>query len=331
MRWGESRIVAMKSIIAPGDLRERMAQPHVIALAGTCKRYGGRPGNRMWVMKVRQGWRLIAGRDRYAAQVINDAKEAPVEVIEDATPEELADLEEIENLYRRPVENRDELIRARVAKLAARFKVEPELADTASDKPGRPVTPEGRAREQVAAETGRSKEAVRKAEARATAKLERHDDIAADDVDEGAALGVGRSRPAPPPIDTHGHEMPPRMADVAGLVKQYGAIEKAARELRAKVAELDLFGSSVKGENAALLHDVERFLVRLRAATPSDLCPYCEGTAGVKCAVCFESGWVSRAKYESAPAEKRGPVTPKKRAARVVIVNEDGSETEVVS
>ncbi len=36
------------------------------------------------------------------------------------------------------------------------------------------------------------------------------------------------------------------------------------------------------------------------------VCPYCKGVAGVRCGVCFEKGWTNRAKYNSAPAEKRG-------------------------
>ena len=79
------------------------------------------------------------------------------------------------------------------------------------------------------------------------------------------------------------------------------------------------------------MRDIEQAIERVQYETPTDLCPYCKGTAGVRCGVCFENGWVTRTSYESAPAEKRGEPSKKKPSARVVIANEDGSETEVSS
>ncbi len=333
MLWGAEVQVALSKIVAPGDLAARMKKPSVIALAATFKDLGGGPGNPLWVKRVRLGWQLIAGRDRLAAMMLNGVKKWSVKPVEDATPEDIADLEEVENLYRREVSNRDELIARRVEKLAARFAAEPRDSGHASAKPGRPVTPEGRAREQVAAETGRSKEAVRKAQAR----VRKHDD-GAGEREEGAARmptdasgtnSEGCTRPgSPPPIDLHGHEMPPQMMDIGGLVKQYAAIEKTAKALREQCAALELYNCALAGSTALLVNEAEKFIALVRAEAPTDLCPKCHGVEGVRCGLCNERGWVKADKYRSAPAEQR-LAAPKKPAARVVLVGEDGSKTEV--
>lgn len=310
MIWGTHFGVALKNIIAPGDLAARQKQPHVIALADTFRRYGGRPGNVMWVFKRAKGWELNAGRDRFAALMLIGAKRDIVREILEASREELADLEEIENLYRRPIPDRDRLVAAHVAKVAARIEVERSNTGQPSaiqeSKPGPKQTAKGEAREKVAAGMGTSPEAVRKAEQRAAAK--ERDEAGAAPADAGRS-GPGVP-PPPPPVDCYGHDLPAHVRDDATpAVAAARKIDQLLRQAQALAA--DLLGV-VADRIRAQLHDVAA-LVRAEALT--HLCPYCKGkfVKGKPCRACNGVGAVARGVFESAPAELR--VTAEEYAA----------------
>jgi len=352
MRWGDSREVALRSIVAPGDVKERQASPHVVQLAEDIRELGGEPGNPLWVRKVRGGWQLIAGRDRYSALALLGAKVAPVRVVEDATPQELHDLEVSENLHRR-VDDRDALIRERVRKVAERIQAARESSVTNVPKPGRPKSAEGEAREVVAAQLGTTPAAVKQAVHRAEAREE----------GEGRAdEEAPEPRRPPPPIETFGAPLPPQLLDVPGLVRQFNAIDQAAREVSRKAADLGMFASS-SPEDVSLIQEAAKALGALvRSLAPASVCPYCKAAEGVKCSACRERGWVTAQVLQSAPREKLGraivPVVPEgtiefeprkdpvevrvgqqaralvkantRRGPRVVVVNQNGDEHEVV-
>src|SRR5689334_5170771 len=187
LRWLGYKQVGVNTIVLPSDVKRRMKAPHVIELAKSIAELGEEPIHAPTIANRTR--KLIAGRDRMAALLINGVKSCWVRMVE-GTPQELADLEVDENLHRRQ-DNRDELIARRVAKVEGQIEAEIEagqLPDTASGNAGRPKSARGQARERVARELGTTPEAVRAAETRAA----REDD---------EPIQVG---PLPPPVEIWG-------------------------------------------------------------------------------------------------------------------------------
>lgn len=305
MIWGDPRTVATKRIVGPGDVKARQKTLGVINLAGDIEELGGRPIHPIVVKKVRVGWQIIAGRDRYAALLLAGIKSTPVSVVESATEQELHNLEVSENLHRR-VDNRDEMIAERVRKVAERVVRERASSDTNVSKPGRPKTAESEARERVAAQLGTTSGAVKEAVRREKVREEGAVGRMPTDASGTHSEGCTRPGPPPPPIDLHGHPMPPQLLDVAGLVKQFAKLEAAARAALEEANNLGLF-ASMSPDTVQLLTGVfEAALAASRAGKPTDLCPRCKGTEGVKCKTCHEARWVTAQVYADATAEKGG-------------------------
>jgi len=314
VRWGDSREVALKSIVAPGDVKERQRAPHVVQLAEDIRELGGEPGNPLWVKKVRQGWQLIAGRDRYSALALLGAKVAPVRVVEEATAQELHDLEVSENLHRR-VDDRDALIRERVRKVTER--VQAERANIGTNVPESPrKSAKVEAREIVAEQLGVTPAAIRKSEQRAKAREEG----AARDSATGTE-GQGRLTGAlalPPPIETFGHALPEHVrADVEPVLAALRKVDVMLRQAQAAAKGLEVT-TFERGAAAGIVEQLQRLGEHVRAVTPAALCPYCLGAAPTKagngCKACNTTGYVTRQVFESAPREKRHGNQPNKGA-----------------
>lgn len=298
----------MKSIVAPGDLNARMKAPHVVELAISTDRLGKRPGNRPWVMKVRHGWKLIAGRDRFAAHSINGEKQLPVEVVLEATTEELATLERHENLHRRQ-DNRAAMIREEVEAEALRIAAL-RTSDTSVSKVGRPKSAEAEAREHVAARLGTTPGAVKEA-------------VRREKVREGAAGSTGSpvEAPAAPvippsPIETFGNELPERVR--GEVVPVLAALKDVLLHVgRAKTAAQALMLVSFDTAPQARIEDaIAELQGMVRGLTPTHACPYCiKKGVDKRCAACGGNGYVTKAVFASAPAELRGGWTDEERAA----------------
>lgn len=299
MRWGESRTVALKSIVAPGDVARRQATGEVIELAATVREFGDEPINPLTVMKVRKGWQLIAGRDRYSALALAGIKSAPVRVVEDATPQELHDMEVVENLCRR-VDDRDKLIAERVRKVA--LNVAQLRASTATNvAPGVPKSAITEASERVASQLGTTPSAVKQAVRREKVREEQ----AAGNLDVGGRV----EEPSPAPIETFGHELPEHVRDrVAATLTVLEAIDKAHRR-----TEHEALNRASECVPAVEIDNVRRALIEatgaIQQAMPTHLCPYCLGVLAKRgaqeCAGCKGHGYVTRSVFESAPAEMR--------------------------
>ena len=203
MRWGKDRTVTLRSIIAPGDVKRRQETGEVIELAATIREFGDQPINPPTVMKVRKGWQLIAGRDRVSALLLVGIKTTPVRVVDEATPQELHDMEVVENLHRR-IDDRNKLIAERSRKVAENIALTRRegvttVAPTQRDKAD--------ARKAVAASLGIKPEAVRQAEQRAKVREEQ----ATGSLDVGGRV----EEPSPAPIETFGNELPDEVRDYA--------------------------------------------------------------------------------------------------------------------
>ena len=316
MKWGKDRTVTLRSIIAPGDVKRRQATGEVVELAATIGEFGDQPINPPTVMKVRKGWQLIAGRDRVSALLLVGIKTTPVRVVDEATPQELHDMEVVENLNRR-VDDRNKLIAERSRKVAENIAAKRAQAGTVVPPTQRDKAD---ARKAVAASLGVQPATVKKAELRARVREEQ----AAGNLDVGGRV----EEPSPAPIETYGNALPDEVRDyavdtIAAMREVESALGKALRAL-----------PETAHGSLQIRSDIEHALRSVRSLGVTHLCPYCKGVKP-DCDPCRGRGAVCRGTFESAPAELRGlsavtdAPSKKPRGVRVVIVDDQGAEHDV--
>ncbi|HET7036571.1 MAG TPA: ParB/RepB/Spo0J family partition protein [Thermomicrobiaceae bacterium] len=260
LRWMGYKQVAVKTIVLPSDVKKRQKLPHVVELARSIAELGDEPIHAPTI--AAKSKKLIAGRDRMAALLLNGVKSCWVRMA-DGTAKELADLEIDENLHRRQ-DDRDALIARRVNKVTAEVEAAGELPDTVSGKPGRKKTAHGQARERVARELGTTPEAIRAAEARAA-----------------APDPVPMPQQVLPPVETWGIAetfFPQGELDAARRVQE--VIDAADAKLKAAQGILSGLkdGCGQVGQRAyALLYEhVHQVADAVRRARPEYVCPYCK-------------------------------------------------------
>ena len=288
MKWMGYKQVGVSTISLPSDVKRRQKMPHVIELAKSIAELGEEPIHAPTIANRTR--KLIAGRDRMAALLINGVKACWVRVVE-GTAQELADLEVDENLHRRH-DNRDELIARRVAKVEA--QVEAELPDTASGKSGRPKTTRGQARERVARELGTTPEAIRAAENRAAQ----------------ADAEPPMPRQVLPPVETWG--IPDAyfpQGELDAIRKVQAAIDAADGKLRAAqsaIAALKEGCGQVGHRLHALLYEqLHQVSDAVRRARVSYVCPYCKYVPTLRptCSGCAGIGFVAAEVIEGVATE----------------------------
>jgi hypothetical protein len=276
VKFGGYREVSLKKIIGPGDVKERQAALHVVDLAADIRELGDEPINALAAKKTPKGWLLIAGRDRFSALLLNNARTTWVHVIVEATTQELHDLEVSENLHRRDID-RNKLMAERVRKVAERITADRAKRTDVRIAPEAGVrgkTAEGEAREHVAAQLGTTPEAVRKAVARAEVR------------DEPAPV-------APLPIETFGLAL--KAETRALVVAMQSTLRDVEKGARLAVTSLKAYGEAFGYRDLA---DVQQQAASLgaaaRVAMPESLCPYCKDTpAKLDCRACDGNGFVA--------------------------------------
>ncbi len=276
MKWRDNTLsVKVAQLKLPGDIKARMKRPHVLELAESIReRTGGRPIHLPTVEWP--GLTVLTGRDRIAAELVNGAKVIEVQTVSDLTAKERRDLERDENIHRR-IDDRDQLIRERVAEREA--EIELERRDVPPEKkPGRPKTARGEAREQVAREMGTTPDAVRVAEARAEA---------AENSDKSS-----ETAPLTPPVETYGLPLVTN-AEADQLRAVQAAIDEADQALRRAQAALKrVEGVAVFRGAQQLLARVHEAAAEVRAKRPAAVCPWCKRLPGLRCNGCGDSGFV---------------------------------------
>ena len=277
------RSIAIGAIVVDAaDIRARMNRPDVIELAASRKRIALHPVT----VDVTTN-RLIAGRDRMAADLLNKSQKVQARFVE-GTPEELADIEDEENIRRRHGD-RDALIARRVQRLKGELPVEmPGNSARQTEEPrkvGRPKSAEGKAREVVARAAGTTEEAVRSAQK--------------------------RTRPAAkpsvaPPIALHGKAADPKwLADVK-LVQDYIDIaDRNGRAMHAALSGLEIIHFP-GGILQRLQQAVHSATAEVRAMRPRSVCrsENCKGPGDRDCAVCHGCGWVAEDFEVSRPSSE---------------------------
>jgi hypothetical protein len=283
------------------DLRRRMQDPRVVALAGSTDDLGGEPMNAPTLNGDASPPRLVAGRDRMAATLLRKRKHVWVHVGVDWTPADLLKAEIHENLYRRH-DDKAALTKALVDKAEG---ILDQTVENCAPRRGQPKSTRTQARELVAEASGESLIAVQRRDERAQVREEQ----AAGNRAAGASAA-----PPPAPIETFGHEIPAVVAaGIGSITSAFDKADQLLRQVQAALAELALTSFS-PGLAQRLKMDAQALATRVRSERPYALCPYCiaalapdrpQGEDGPKCGVCQEQRYVNRSTYEAAPG-KRG-------------------------
>lgn len=275
--------VRIDSIKLPGDMKRRMGAEHVIAMSKTLEGIGllERPKVRKADMAV------IIGRDRIAAHLVAGRDEVEVELME-CSDEDAVEADRVSNAHRR--HDRNEQQRLMVELVEARTAEQKRVVVAASPGPGRPKTPRGRARDDVAAQLGVKPESVRQAEYRHRKRDE--------------ANGT-------PGFNTF--DIPLEEAFVAECLLIKGMTGDVARGLGRALKDMQRLTNAdveLHGATERLLGKLEELELAVRGIAPAALCPYCKCIEGLteSCACCLGKGWVTKDELAGAPKEltKRG-------------------------
>lgn len=323
-----TRKVKLDSIVVPKGFRERKKAAHIPSRMESIKRHGL---INLIVIQDRTR-KLLAGGDRLTALLGLKVKRHEVRIFQ-GTEEEFEALQLAENIERRHNDDIDaltkryvelttgEIEKAEEEAAAARCEtcggkcegpcrympapdhdelppVEPESEEPRSV--GRPKTSKGKAREAVAAATGKTPEAIRQAEKRATAK-------------EKAAEQAQAPAPAvdhdAPPLETYG--LPLLSDDDAYQVvvaqgelnKLESALGKALEGIARRLGDGTLAQAICNVVTAPLY----QLLNDVRAAYPRAVCPSCKRRPArlAKCPVCAGTGFVGVTAWLGAADELR--------------------------
>lgn len=302
-RWEETRrmeSVAIASLIVSDTFEDRLQQQHVRDLADSIRVEG--LIHPPMVRVTEHGNEVVAGEDRVAAHVLLGRDEVTCIVSEHVDEARAERLRHIENVYRRTdPEERRRSVAALVALEAERVADGP--ADEALNpfveeapppkKRGRPKSPKGQAREQVAKDLGMSPEAVRMAERR------------------GKQLDAPKPAPLQTdlvcPVENQGIET------TSVWNAQVEAVRVYLRDLNKLLVQAQGVITNMRNANLPvresayqrvqeLMHDAA---ASVRSMKPKRVCPYCKLVASIQptCAACFGYGYTTEAQEENIPPE----------------------------
>jgi hypothetical protein len=284
------RTVAIDSLRLPGDWRARLDSHGVKEMAKS-----GPIHQPPAIVKATR--EVIFGGDRLAAMHLRGEAEAEVWVYDDLGDDDITEMRLVENIFRRH-DNRDFHLAALVALREKRIVAGDDLPPLTQEansgqtdhpapdapEPGRPKTPRGLAREQVAAAAGITTEAVRSAEKRAAAAdREVHDDGPAPAQDSPASPGLAESLA----LDELDRLLMAAVKSVTRLAKEFPALVERfpVQDLKWKLQREVAPG--------------------FRAMRPQDRCPFCKCWPGVieLCPACKGSGWIAMDMLNGIPKE----------------------------
>jgi hypothetical protein len=328
VKWGNYVQKRLEALDLPGDMTKRQAQPHVKALAADIAELGEEPIHAP-VFRDETG-KIISGRDRMAALLLNGAKRCWIRWAS-CTDEEAQDLEASENLYRRN-DDRAALIAKRVGQVADSIAAAITQPGTLSHVTN---SVKAIARKRVAKEAGITPAAVRKAEQREAAKSSKKNAIdvpspgraGGDPTTEAARGGEAAITPEPPDmIAMHGVSAPAAwLAEVANTVVALGEADKLLRQAQAAVKRIK-DGNYPGAVYQRLYAHIHAAAADVRYATPVAVCVYCRDPGGgagrrAECNGCGKTGFLLAEQLTCVPRELLEPdAKPVTRAASAVAV-----------
>lgn len=304
IRWLGTKKIKLATIVLPGGFAKRKKEQHVRDLAASIER-GGVISLPVVQDKPRK---LVAGGDRLAALMLNKVTAHEVRIVR-GTAQELEELMLEENLLRRRGDDyaamTKRLVELRTGDIEAADRAEVvaeaheaeadvpwnvltglPVGETANEEPapvGRPKTAKGKAREQIAKETGRTPEAIRQAEKRAAAKEREAAEPEAPPAPVSTVETYGL------PLVTNDEAVHLRMVRDA-LAKVDSLLRRAQASLVDEV-EGNTIGGVISSPIRAALHQLA---ADVRAAIPVAACPYCKRLEArtANCGACKRTGFV---------------------------------------
>lgn len=297
------RSVKLAQLQMPGDLRRRLETANVADLTEGLKRWERFIHDPL----IRESdMRIICGRDRLAAA--QKAERASIEVkLCDCTDDEAAELELVENIHRRrdPQEESD-MRQAYLALMEKRAAEEQATSPTA----GRPTTPRGKARAELASKLGISKRAV-EIQDKAVNEKQRSVQLTKGLRELPAASGGWGEDDAeaelPPPVELLGTE--PAEEFLAGVHEVQELLDEADQQLRQVQATLTKLQKAAlalpEGRWQRLYRGAHALAHDVRAARPVSVCPYCKLVPSLQqaCTACGLNGYIVEDQTASVPKE----------------------------
>ncbi len=269
----------------PNDKFERMAQQRVREMGVTFDQTSiiNAPVVR------RSDRKLFAGHDRVAAAELMKREHMLVHVMQ-GTDDEMAELAIVENLHRRR-DDQDALRRQLQELRAARL---PKQSVTQTPLRGRPKSPEGRARDELAPALQTTPAALKQAAYRDRKK------------ERDATTPPPESTPAnrdapPPPIRSFGMPIAEHLrAEVEARQLHTDKADRLNQQLLAELTRMSILDPESNPKSREL-HALFRIAgAQLRLARPEWLCPYCKGEADLPCMSCSGRRWWDASQITSA-------------------------------
>lgn len=272
----------------PDDMERRMTTKPVKLIAESLPRVG-----LLERIKVRLlDHRIVSGRDRVAAHLLNKETEIEVQLVE-CTDAELLESDLVSNAARRhSSRERDEAIVALVDIYTQEEAAAPP--DDPHPSPGRPTTPKGRAQARVAKATGKQIQDVRRAGTR-------HEKRTAPTVvkpkqakRKDAVITLGQ------PLD---ESFLAQCEAVARFTSDsVSAVQKAQKCITQLLnAEIECYVGDLERVRTQL-HNLS---AELKGLKPHSVCPYCKAVQGFveHCDACEGKGWVGSRGYDAVPSD----------------------------
>lgn len=271
----------------PDDMQQRMESEPVGLLAKSLKSVGLLER----IMVRDSDSRIVSGRDRVAAHLLNGEKEIEVEFVE-CSDQVVVEADLVSNAARRHSQKERD---AAIVQLTDLWTAEeaanpPDMSDAG---PGRRTTPKGRAERRVAAATGKPLQAVKRARSREEKR--------------NAPTVVKPKAKKKPKLITLGLPV-----DDAFLAK-CEAVTKFTADAVSKVrSSMTGITQLLNAELPCYVGDLERVraqlqsqVAELQSLAPHSVCPYCKNVQGfvADCDACEGKGWVGSRGYDSVPAD----------------------------
>lgn len=314
MKFLGSKNIMLRRIKGPGDIKKRVSDPRVHELAESIMELGGTIAP---IVVRKFDTKLIAGRDRYAAHLINaqlhpkrdeDGKliEPVVSVMYvEATDQEAKKLERHENIFRRHDPSERQRLLAEMSNEVTEeiLQAEPELRP---DGPGPTKSARGKARQIVADKMGTTPETVRQAEHKANNKA--------------------KPPPGVKPVNVFGMVVDPELLDSIEDIRK--VVDDSAALVSRALAAMTRLGTS-RPFPAAQLQSIQQALRdvghSIRRMSPEAICPHCKCIPQLQmtCVGCAGVGWVSAPMLVGVPKNLLNDLFPMVRFQDDVVSAQD--------
>jgi hypothetical protein len=305
VRWlGYKQLATGSVVLDMPDIKRRMKAPHVAALSEDAAQAGNEYIHAPTVRGSDR--RLVCGRDRMAGALLKKRKRMWLHLVE-ATDQEIAELEERENIYRRHSDGERAQSLARLVELQKqKIRADEKAASgdnvptsgTASKTPKSEQTVTSEARKAVARAAGVSPAAVKQAEKRAAAAKS-----------EEATEQMEAEAPLPLPDGFNAFDLEVSKQSVAAIRNASDLLKDCDQMLRKVLHWLTDAKKNrelISEANAQKIKErVEQAGHAIRDAIPASLCYFCKSLDALKaaCPACGSMGVVGRHGGDNVPPE----------------------------